>query len=164
MLVAPGAQADDGSWTLSATSTLSGMSGGVAVNAWAAASASFVASGGQVQGQGQLTMSVQMTGSGSNCHGDSMPVPFSVGGSADNAMFHLVMTGSTTSTTLTMNCDDGSVMPMQLSVSSDAANYDIAAVDGATVDSDSADGGALPFVSIPSGFTGHSHVLLSENA
>ncbi|MBV8084170.1 MAG: hypothetical protein JO247_05080 [Chloroflexi bacterium] len=162
----PGVQADDpatnGNWSLAGSSTLSGNSGGVNVRALGFVSASFVVTGGVVQGQGQLTLGATMNGGASNCHSDSPQVPFSVGGSADSGMFHLAMLGSTTSTTLTMTCDDGSVMPMQLSVASQTVNYDIAAVDGTTVDSDSADGGALPFLTIPAGFTGHSHVVVTQ--
>jgi hypothetical protein len=156
------AQPASGNWTLNASTTLTGT--GIVIGHGSASDiAHFTVSGGQVKGQGQLSISVDMGAGEANCHGDSAPAPFDVGGTQDGSgMLHLTFTGVGANITITVTCNNGFSMPFTLPGGASGVaptTFDIAAQDGAKVDLD----GSNPFVMVPTNFTGQTHVVLTQS-
>jgi hypothetical protein len=151
-----------GSWTLNASTTLTG-SGTFTGHGSGSDVAQFTVSGGQVKGQGQLSISIDMGAGEANCHGESAPAPFDVGGTQDGSgMLHLTFTGIGASITITVTCNNGFSMPFTLPGGASGAaptTFDIAAQDGTKVDLD----GSNPFVMVPTNFTGQTHVVLTQS-
>ncbi|HLG69238.1 MAG TPA: hypothetical protein VK009_02300 [Chloroflexota bacterium] len=148
-----------GAWTLTATSTLSRDSA-PAVNGSGTFTAQFSVANGQVSGQGQMGMALDMEApDGTGCHGDAAPTPFTVGGTGNGSQLHLVFTGKGVGTTITVKCSNGLTLPFTLPAGSDSVPFDIEAKDGNSVDFD----GTNPFLVVPSNLTGHTHVALSKS-
>lgn len=148
-----------GNWTLNANSTLTGTG---KINAHGSGSdvAQFTVSGGQIQGQGQLSISIDMSAADATCHGQSAPAPFTVSGTQDDGgMFHLTFTGTNAAIPINVTCDNGMSLPFNLPGGSASETFDIAAQDGTTVDLD----GSNPFVTVPANFTGQTHVVLTNS-
>ena len=47
-----------------------------------------------VSGQGQLSLGLDLKAGDASCHGEAAPTPFTVGGTANGNLLHLVMTGT----------------------------------------------------------------------
>jgi len=147
-----------GGWTLTATSTLTRDSA-PEVNGNGNVTAQFSVANGQISGQGQLSIGLDMKAGDTSCHGEAAPTPFTVSGTADGSMLHLVMTGVNAGITITVTCGNGFSLPFTLPGGSDSEPFDIEAKDGNTVDFD----GSNPFLVVPSNLTGHTHVVLTKS-
>ncbi|HEX6511375.1 MAG TPA: hypothetical protein VF157_03690, partial [Chloroflexota bacterium] len=119
----------------------------------------FTVSSGQVKGQGTLTISVDIKAGSDNCHGESAPAQFDVGGTQDGSgMLHLVFTGGGAGIAINVTCNNGMSLPFTLPGGTSTDTFDIAAQDGTTVDLD----GSSVFLMVPSNLTGHTHVVLTK--
>jgi len=152
------ASAQPGGWTLNVTSTLTRDNGKLSVIATSTINAPFTVSNGQVNGQGQLNISVDMKGGDMSCHGDSQ-APFTVGGTQAGGMLHLLLTGTSAGVPVTVTCGNGITLPFTLPAGTAPQPFDIEAADGKTVDFD----GSSPFLMVPDGFSGHAHVVLTKS-
>jgi len=108
------AQPGSGGWTLNATSTLKRNDGKVTADGSSTTVAQLTVAGGQVKGQGQLNISLDMKAGEANCHGDGSPTPFTVSGTQDAGMLHLTLTGANASMTVTVTCNNGMSLPFPL--------------------------------------------------
>ncbi len=152
------AQPASGNWSLTATSTLKRDDGKLVANGSSTLVAQFGVSSGQVKGQGQLNVSLDMTVGDASCHGDGSPTPFTVAGSQSGGLLHLVLTGANSSMIVTITCNNGITLPFPLPAGSSSEPFDIEATDGKAMDMD----GSNQFVVVPQGFTGHTHVVLAQ--
>jgi len=154
---APPSAQPSGGWTLTATSTLSRDSSNATVKASGVMAAPFTVSNGQLSGQGQLNISVDLKVTDASCHGSSQ-VPFAVGGTQQDGMFHFVLSGVNASAPVTVTCDNGMSLPFALPAGAGAAPFDIEATDGKAIDLD----GSNTFLMVPQTFTGHTHVVVAK--
>jgi hypothetical protein len=152
------AQAVTGGWTLTAKSTLTKDSA-PAINGNGDVTAQFTVANGQISGQGQLSLGLDLKAGDASCHGEAAPTPFTVGGTANGDMLHLVMTGANSGLTITVSCNNGMSLPFTLPGGSDSLPFDIEAKDGNTVDLD----GSNPFLMVPPNLNGHTHVVLTKS-
>lgn len=155
---APASAQPAGNWTLNAASTLKRDDGKVNSTGSSTTVGQFSVSGNQVKGQGQLSVTIDMSIADANCHGQSSPVPFTITGTADGGMFHLTLTGATAGFTITVTCNNGFSLPAQLPAGSSTEPFDIQATDGQTADFD----GSNQFLMVPPSYTGHTHVVLNK--
>jgi hypothetical protein len=159
---APGSP--DGNWILNVTSTLTRDSGPLTANGVSTINAPFSVTDGNLQGMGLLAISLDMHASAANCHGESQ-VPFAVGGTYDGGggLFHMVLSGVGESAPVTVTCDNGLNLPFALPGGVGSEPFDIAAADGTTIDLDTPGGSSNPFVTVPTNFSGHTHVALTRS-
>lgn len=146
-----------GGWLLHVTSTLAKDDEKPSVKGNGSFDAPFTVSNGQLNGQGQLTMAIDINGGDASCHGDGH-MPFQVGGAQNGDTFHLIFTGLGASIPVTVTCNNGITMPFALPGGSDSATFDVQASDGQTIDLD----GSNLFMMVPNGFSGHSHAVLTK--
>ncbi len=146
-----------GNWLLKAVSTLTRDSGALTANGTSTFEAPFSDAGGQLKGQGQLSISLDMKANDATCHGQTQ-VPFGVGGTESGCAFHFTFTGLNASVPITVTCSNGFSLPFPLPGGSSSEPFDIQATDGQSADFD----GSNPFVIVPANFNGHSHVTLSK--
>jgi hypothetical protein len=151
-------QPASGRWTLTATSTLTRSDSSLTANGSSKAVALLQVANGQVTGHGQLSVTMDMKVPGASCHGDSAAVPFTVHGSQDISGLHLALSAANSTLQISVTCDNGLSFPFSPAAgTSTASPFDIPAVDGQTVDLDTSN----QFVTVPPGFAGHTHVVLT---